>query len=137
MPYATRAQVEARLPSVAVANSAFDATVDEGLVWADKRIDRKLAKRYTVPFSPVPSSISQLAADYAKVFVLESSEDEAAQKEAKRLKKDLDDDLQDMLENGVPELVEAETELQDSAGIAYHSGLDYTSEIAQIDWDRQ
>ena len=137
MPYATRDQLAARCPSVDMADPAFDKTVAEALKWADKQIDRKLAKRYTVPFDPVPESISQLAADFGQVFVLRSnSEHEPSQAEARKLKEELDKELEEMLVDGVPELVEAQEELQSSDGVAYHSGLGYTSEIAQIDWDR-
>lgn len=136
MPYATRAQIEARLPSVVVASESFDATITEALEWADSRVDEGLGSRYPVPFaSPYPKSVKQLAADFAAVFVFRSaSESEASQAYADNLEKSLERRIQQLLKAGIPELEETGEDLPLATGVAEHSAFGQTSEIAALDW---
>lgn len=141
MAYATRTQIEARLPSVKMtdeeAGEKFLATVAEALVWADAEIDGVLVARYPVPFDPAPVVVSQLAADFAQVFMLRAnSESEASMAEADKIYGRLVKKLEAMLKNGISGLEEAGEDLPAAEGVAYHSAYGCTSEIAAIEWDR-
>lgn len=135
MPYATRAQIEARLPSVLTADEIFDATVAEALAWADTKINGALAHKYYTPFNPVPASIAQLAADFAAVFCMRSfTESEPSQTAAERLLEEAKETLASMLENGVPELVESGDDVPPAISMGYHSALGQTSQIVKMEW---
>lgn len=134
MPYATRGQIEARLPSVELLSSQFDNTVAEALLSADTQINTALADSYVTPFSPVPVSISQLAADFAAAFVLRSTtESEESVTAAKLMQETAERQLAKMVKAGVPELIESGTDVKPAANLGgYHSAYGQTSEIAQF-----
>lgn len=136
MAYATEAQIVARLPSVAVANAAFDATVAEALEWADSRVDEGLVSRYPVPFAtPYPTAIKQLAADFACVFVFRSeTESEPSQTAADKLEASCERRMAMLLKNGIPGMDEESEDVPGAEGLAHHSGFGCTSELAELDW---
>lgn len=74
MAYTTLEQVQLRSRSNLdpdVDGLALEATIEEGIVWADSKIDSRLGQRYRVPFaSPVPSLIAQISADLAAYYAL-------------------------------------------------------------------
>lgn len=133
MPYATRLQIEARLPSVEVADTAFDATVAEALLWGDAQVHTGLAGAgYTLPFSPAPPSISQVAADFCAVFVLRSqSESEPSQVAAKELYAEALSTMKSLVRNGIPDLPKPEPveELPPAIGLAYHTQMGQRPQI--------
>lgn len=136
MPYATRAQIAARLPQVdgVTDTSNFNATCDEALVWADAQIDVGLSSR-GAPFATAPASVSQLAADFAASFVARSTGNAADLELSKELRKEAEEELQEMRENGIPELLEDPgDEAPPAEGIAYHSALGCKSKIADLTW---
>ncbi len=50
--------------------SLTERIISEGIEWAESRIDSRLARRYNVPFNPVPKVVGGLASDLAAYFVL-------------------------------------------------------------------
>ena len=128
MSYASRAQIQARVPALQFALSDFDATAVEALAWADARIDSGLVGVYPMPFSSAPSAVSQLAADYATVFVLRSTGDPEAAKRADRLEAECDARLAAWAKSGIPGL-DPTAPLSPAQDLAYHTGLGETSSL--------
>ena len=112
------------MPQTATSEGFFKAkeTIDFQIRRADGVIDGKCARRFNLPFSPVPPTIRTIAEDYTSYFVYRTFFSQDNQNRTEYLE-DLKDDALQMLND----IMDGKIDLVDTAGSAV---IERTSEVS-------